>query len=150
MWANGLHKPCCLGGPLHDHKGYISTAVQQVTGYKQFEEWLHKSRPLGCPHVDKMVASPLPSPKKGYSEQGLYKPYPLGAQRWDKWLKDPCPLRGPRSGDGIISGHITPAFLGAQLWANRLHNPCRLGGPRNGDGTKRDCTTHAVLGPLAP
>ena len=61
MWANGLHRPCCLEAPLHGHKEYISTAVQQVTGYKQFEKLLHKCHPLGCPHVDKIVASPLPS-----------------------------------------------------------------------------------------
>ena len=42
MWANWVHKPCCLAGPQRSQKrkvGYITTAVQRVTNRKRFQKW---------------------------------------------------------------------------------------------------------------
>ena len=45
-------------------------------------------------------------------------------------LTQPSSSQGsPNNGDGVRSGHITPAFSGAQDWAQWLNNPCLLGGP---------------------
>ena len=145
-WAELLHHPCVLGGPI-------------TPAFSGFPKQGDKVK--GGPQVGTIATSPLcsrGSPNKGTKSKVSHK--------WAELLHHPCVLGGPqRRGQSQrwpASGqncYISLAFWGVPLplrsrgspnkgtkskvphkWAEWLHHPCVLGGPQT-RGQSQRCPT---------
>ena len=135
-WADWLHHQCCLGGPRYFKAGDKIKSGSQVGLLATSSLPQHptippiplESRDAWCAKVACTLHSSNPG-RWRLMQSWLHHLAFTEAQKWVELLPNTCVLGGPKTGDEIRSGCVTPAFLGARNWAELLCKPCVLGGP---------------------